>query len=44
MQLNETHRMAIDFNNKLRNMLGNRVEDCVILNVFDDPNYRTFNV
>lgn len=44
MQLNETHRMAIDFNNKLRNMLGNRVEDFVILNVVDNPNYREFNI
>ena len=30
MQLNETDRMALEFNRQARELLGNRVADCVI--------------
>lgn len=44
MQLNETEQMAYDFNNIIMEKLGNRVDDFVIDDVSNDPNYRTFVV
>ena len=44
MQLNETERMALDFNKKIRERFGNKVEEFVILDVIDDPNWRSFGV
>ena len=43
MQLNETDRMALEFNRQARELLGNRVTDFVISDVIDDPNHRAFS-
>ena len=43
MQLNETDRMALEFNRQARKLLGNRVTDFVISDVNDDPNHRAFS-
>lgn len=44
MQLNETEKMALQFNKMMRERFGEKVDDFVIENVIDDPNYRTFSV
>lgn len=44
MQLNETDKMALAFNEKVREKFGNRVDDFCIEDVTDDPNYRAFSI
>lgn len=44
MQLNETDKLALDFNKKVREIFGNKVTDFVIMDVIDDPNHRAFGV
>lgn len=44
MQLNETDKIALDFNKKIRIRFGDRVDDFAIVNVIDDPECREFGV
>ena len=44
MAFNRTEQMANDFCDMARRRLGNRVKDFQILDVIDDPNYRSFSV
>ena len=44
MQLNETGKMALEFNKKMREYFGDRVKDFVIYDVDDDPNHRAFSI
>lgn len=44
MQLNETMKIAVNFNNKLRKYFGNRLDNFSIFNVVDDLNRRAFSV
>ena len=44
MQLNETERMALNFNKEIRKRFGERMEYFVILDVIDDPNWRSFSI
>lgn len=44
MQLNETDKMALEFNRKVREKFGDRVDDFGIEDVVNDPNYRSFSV
>ena len=44
MQLNETHEMAMNLNNNIKDYFGNRVGNFVIMNVNDDPNHREFTI
>lgn len=44
MQLNETHKMALKFNEMVRAKFGDKVTNFCILDVIDDPNHRAFSV
>lgn len=44
MQLNETHKMAINFNESVRERFGDKVDDFCILDVVDDSSHRAFSV
>lgn len=44
MELNDTQKMAIQFNKMTREKLEGRVEGFCILDVFDDENNRAFSV
>jgi hypothetical protein len=44
LQLTETHKMALEFNKKMRAAFGDRVTDFSIEDVIDDPNHRQFGV
>ncbi|MDO5414171.1 MAG: hypothetical protein Q4F78_01785 [Bacillota bacterium] len=44
MQLSETDKMALKFNNIVRENWGDRVDNFVIENVIDDPNFRSFEI
>lgn len=44
MQLNETDKMALQFNRRIREKFGERVGNFVIENVIDDPAYRSFSI
>lgn len=41
---NKTAKMALEFNKKARARFGDRVDDFVILDVIDDPNWREFGI
>lgn len=44
MQLNETTKMAVDFNKKLREKFGDKLNNFSISDVIDDPNHRAFSI
>lgn len=44
MQLSETDEMALEFNRKLREKFGERVDDFGIEGVNDDLNHRAFSI
>ena len=44
MQLSETDKMALKFNNIVRKKWGDRVDNFVIENVIDDSNWRSFEI
>ena len=44
MERNETEKMVDKFCNMLQKKFGDRVNDIVILNIFDNPNWREFSI
>lgn len=44
MQLNETNKMALEFNKIMREKFGDKMADFCIFDVVDDPNHRSFSV
>lgn len=44
MHINETTKMALDLNKKMRNYFGDRADNFCVLDVVDDSNYRAFSV
>ena len=44
MQLNDTQKMAIQFNKMAREKLEDRVKEFCVLDVYDDVNNRAFSV
>ncbi|MDF2822459.1 MAG: hypothetical protein K0R15_2907 [Clostridiales bacterium] len=44
MELNRTQKMAMEFNKKIREKMGERIDDFCIVDVIDDENHRAFSV
>lgn len=44
MQLNDTHKMAINVSDYLEKNLAGKIGSCDIFNVVDDRNYRAFSI
>lgn len=44
MQLNDTHKMAIKFNEMIRGKFKDKVDNFCILDVIDNANHRAFSV
>ncbi|MDH6366894.1 MULTISPECIES: hypothetical protein [unclassified Breznakia] len=44
MQLNNTEKMAFEFDSKIRDFFGNRVDNFCVSNVIDDINHQSFTI
>lgn len=44
LKLNETDKMALELNNKIREYFGKKVDNFILSDVIDDPNHRAFSV